>query len=558
MSPNHAERTAAHPAQPCRIRQLAAVVHVPHLRQSPLFVRLRSSQIVWDRLRSSGIVRAHRLPPSAIPAELPKCSFDSARQAGKLARQNASFRVKLRTQTPVREKMPFRGIRESFSFPTTGQQESATTACPRSALTLVRVTIGAKTAAQAAAVNRVVHKNQMNWSSDKCQRALNTIQHPLSTAVTRSIPAPKEGCLPISLPSTRHKSANFLQNPARHPDLRYSGMRYTGSNQPENAVAALTQLRRIEMYACPSYPSNAHRFDHVQPAPAATTRHLARLYIKRPRPPKGPARHTLSPLSRPGNFAAVAPTLPTIKAMSPIVDICRPKVDPKGTNVAKRRSKGDQCPPNVDPNPNPQHPVTSGRPNVLSRGGRKVSRKRGHWETLVDFDTLSIPSLSKRAAFRAPAPGAASAPARTQAPRHRPPRDGSVNLRFPLLQKPGVPSTLVRKCARSKSRTGHNRVDTRRIDYIFRQQTPATATRECEQSAHRVKSITQPVVARPGKEASRKERPGPPERLPHAIQEMRLSRDRTRPLKFRKSRTRPTWQDLNGQKSLSELSCNST
>ena len=476
--------------------------------------RLRSSGIVSDRLGSSEPTASHR---PAIPAELPKCSFDSARQAGKLARQNASFRVKLRTQTPVREKMPFRGIRESFSFPTTGQQESATTACPRSALTLVRVTIGAKTAAQAAAVNRVVHKNQMNWSSDKCQRALNTIQHPLSTAVTRSIPAPKEGCLPISLPSTRHKSANFLQNPARHPDLRYSGMRYTGSNQPENAMAALIQRRRIEMYACPSYPSNTHRFDHAQPAPAATTRHLARLYIKRPRPPKGPARHTLSPLSRPGNFAAVAPMLPTDQSSltnsrqkshqsRPEGDQCRQK-------TVKRRPMSH---PNVDPSP--------ATLNILSRAAAQIScheeeekfpRNWGHWETLVDFDTLSIPSHSRRAASRAPAPGAASAPARTHAPRRRPPRAGTVNLKSPQLQKPHLPSTLVRKCARSKSRTGRSRIDARRIDYIFRQQTPAMGTRECEQSARRVNSITQLAVARPGKEASRMERPGPPERRPH-------------------------------------------
>ena len=335
-------------------------------------------------------------------------------------------------------------------------------------------------------------------------------------------------------------------------------MRYTGSNQPENAMAALIQRRRIEMYACPSYPSNTHRFDYAQPAPAATTRHLARLYINRPRPPKGPAQHTLSPLSRPGNFAAVAPMLPIVKAVSPIVDKSRTKVDPKATNVAKRRSKGDQCRINVDPSPAPQHPVTSGRPNILSRGRRKVPRNWGHWETLVDFDTLSIPSHSRRAASRAPAPGAASAPARTHAPRRRPPRAGTVNLKSPQLQKPHLPSTLVRKCARSKSRTGRSRIDARRIDYIFRQQTPAMGTRECEQSARRVNSITQLAVARPGKEASRMERPGPPERRPHSIRELRLSRDRTRPLKFRKSRTRPTWQDLNGQKSLRELSCNST
>ena len=52
MSPNHAERTAALPARPCRIRPPAESVRCPQFRQSPLFVRLRSSQIVWDRLRS--------------------------------------------------------------------------------------------------------------------------------------------------------------------------------------------------------------------------------------------------------------------------------------------------------------------------------------------------------------------------------------------------------------------------------------------------------------------------------------------------------------------------
>ena len=64
--------------------------------KEPLFAyvsdRLRSSQIVSDRLGSSEIVRAHRRPPPAIPAELPKCSPDSACQTGKkrvTSRQNA-------------------------------------------------------------------------------------------------------------------------------------------------------------------------------------------------------------------------------------------------------------------------------------------------------------------------------------------------------------------------------------------------------------------------------------------------------------------------------------
>ena len=89
MSPNHADRTAALPAQPCRSLYPSTV----RISQRTAFcVRLRSSQIVSDRLGSSEIVRAHRRPPPAIPAELPKCSPDSACQTGKkrvTSRQNA-------------------------------------------------------------------------------------------------------------------------------------------------------------------------------------------------------------------------------------------------------------------------------------------------------------------------------------------------------------------------------------------------------------------------------------------------------------------------------------
>lgn len=205
--------------------------------------------------------------------------------------------------------------------------------------------------------------------------------------------------------------------------------------------------------------------------------------------------------------------------------------------------------------------------NILSRAAAKIScheeeekfPERGdigrHWSTSIPYRYPPLPCALP------------SAPQRRAQPAHRlgpkcraaaPPPAGTVNLKSPQLQKPHVPSTLVRKCARSTSRTGRSCIDARRIEYIFRQQTSAMGTRECEQSARRVISITQLAVARPDKEASRKERPGPPERLPHAIQEMRLSGDRTPPLKFRKDRTRPTWQDLNGQESVSELSCNST
>ena len=92
--------TAQSRSLPC----LAASVRLPHSRQSPFSVRLRSSQIVSDRLRSSGIVRAHRRPPSAIPARLPNCSPDSASQTGKRARHFTLFRAKIRPPMPVRKE----------------------------------------------------------------------------------------------------------------------------------------------------------------------------------------------------------------------------------------------------------------------------------------------------------------------------------------------------------------------------------------------------------------------------------------------------------------------
>ena len=173
MSPNHAERTAALPVQPCRIRPLAAIP------PKPFSVRLRSSQIVSDRLGSSHIVRPHRRPPPAARHSR-RIAEIFARFRPPNRQKSASIRVKIRLQRPVRKK-PLRGIWELLSFPTTGQQKSASTACLRSTLTLVRMNLGAQTAARAAAVNRVLHQNQMNWSSDKCQPALNTIHHPLST-----------------------------------------------------------------------------------------------------------------------------------------------------------------------------------------------------------------------------------------------------------------------------------------------------------------------------------------------------------------------------------------
>ena len=103
MSPNHADRTAALPAQPCRSLYPSTV----RISQRTAFcVRLRSSQIVSDRLGSSEIVRAHRRPPPAIPAELPKCSPDSACQTGKKARHFASIRVTSRQDAHEKKDSP--------------------------------------------------------------------------------------------------------------------------------------------------------------------------------------------------------------------------------------------------------------------------------------------------------------------------------------------------------------------------------------------------------------------------------------------------------------------
>ena len=84
----------AHSHPPCPAFQHPSAVRTSAKALFPYVSdRLRSSQIVWERLRSPRIVRTHRRPPTAIPAELPQCSPNAARQTGKKARQSASKRV---------------------------------------------------------------------------------------------------------------------------------------------------------------------------------------------------------------------------------------------------------------------------------------------------------------------------------------------------------------------------------------------------------------------------------------------------------------------------------
>ena len=88
VCPTYPHCPTALSATPCSLPGLAASIHCPHFRKSRFSVRLRSSQIVWDRLRSSQIVRAH--PPS-IPEEAPKSLPETAFKKGELrviARQN--------------------------------------------------------------------------------------------------------------------------------------------------------------------------------------------------------------------------------------------------------------------------------------------------------------------------------------------------------------------------------------------------------------------------------------------------------------------------------------
>ena len=60
MSPNQSERTAALPAQPCRIRPLSVFHKGRFFRTSQIVSdRLRSSEIVWDRLGSSERTARH-------------------------------------------------------------------------------------------------------------------------------------------------------------------------------------------------------------------------------------------------------------------------------------------------------------------------------------------------------------------------------------------------------------------------------------------------------------------------------------------------------------------
>ena len=102
---NHAERTATLPAQPFSIRPLSALPPKPFFRTSQIVSdRLRSSGIVSDRPGSSERTAAHRPPfPQNCRNVCPTPPAKPAKKRVK-ARHFASFRVKICPPTPVRKK----------------------------------------------------------------------------------------------------------------------------------------------------------------------------------------------------------------------------------------------------------------------------------------------------------------------------------------------------------------------------------------------------------------------------------------------------------------------
>ena len=195
MSPNHAERTAALPAQPCSIRTLSAFHKGPFIRTSQIVSdRLRSSQIVPDRPGSSERTAAPRPPFPQICRNVRPIPPAKPAKKRVISRHFAPKRGNIRPQTPVRKK-DLHDLLESLTLPTTGQQISASTAFLRSALTSVRLILRAKTAARTVTVTCVHHKNQMNRSLDACRqipvsdhnRRFSTVACPLSCITIPSL-----------------------------------------------------------------------------------------------------------------------------------------------------------------------------------------------------------------------------------------------------------------------------------------------------------------------------------------------------------------------------------
>ena len=151
-TPNHAARTAALHARPCRIRPLSAFHKEPYFR---------TSQIVWDHLGSSERTARHSLGIAAM----------FARFRPPIRQKSTPCRVQIRPQTPVKKKA-FQGLLGVVVISNYWPPNVAICNFPAFNSAFARMMLDARTAARAVAVHYVHHKNQMSRSADECQRTL--------------------------------------------------------------------------------------------------------------------------------------------------------------------------------------------------------------------------------------------------------------------------------------------------------------------------------------------------------------------------------------------------
>ena len=203
---------------------------------------------------------------------------------------------------------------------------------------------------------------------------------------------------------------------------------------PKTAAAARSQRHQSRNECRPVLPAK-HALH--QPRPIAACRSAGGTLTASSRQ-KGPARHALSPPSRPGNLATDAK-----KVKSPHTrHTCRPYVDPMSPYVT----------PYVDPKSTPEPPG-----NILSRAAAQTScYGKGknilktddigrHWTTSIPY-RYPAPSPSPAAlaiicapnrqtvstsrprayGLPRPAPAAPNSPARSQPPWQRTPRTGTA------------------------------------------------------------------------------------------------------------------------------------
>ena len=140
---------------------LAASVRCPHFTKNRIFVRLRSSQIVWDHLGSSERTARHSRGIAAMYARFRPPN----------RQKSTPCRVQIRPQTPVKKKA-FQGLLGVVVISNYWPPNVAIYNIPAFNSAFARMILDARTAVRSVAVHCVHHKNQMNRSSYECQRTL--------------------------------------------------------------------------------------------------------------------------------------------------------------------------------------------------------------------------------------------------------------------------------------------------------------------------------------------------------------------------------------------------